>query len=338
MPRTFLHATDHAYKNCGGILISIIILNWNGKKDTIDCLESLEKVEYDSFKIYLVDNGSTDDSVEVIQKQFPKVELVETGKNLGFAGGNNAALRQVLKTNTDYIFLLNNDTVVNPGILDAFVQRAKKEPRTAWGAKLFLYDLPDTLDHLGGIWDEKQAFFRLVGNRKRDDGSAFPDPIELDYICGAALFVPKKAFEEVGLLDERFFLIWEEADWCMRAKRAGFKMRLCPEAKLFHKVSASFQGKAHHAYFSWRNRLLFIEKNFSGKARRKYMKQILFREAIIKYKHLQLRRITRRLGIVLRQDKPHRKEKIQKNRAILRGIRDYVFRRFGDAPKTLYKK
>lgn len=318
-------------------MIAIVILNWNGKEDTIACLESLDRVEYKRYKIYLVDNGSTDDSVKAVREQFPHVELIETGENLGFAGGNNVALCKVLKTDADYIFLLNNDTVVDPGILSAFMQRAEKDPHVVWGAKLYLYDLPDTFDHLGGIWDEKQAFFRLVGHRERDDGSAYLKPIEVDYICGAALFAPKSAFEKAGLLEERYFLIWEEADWCMRAKRAGYRMRLCPEAKLFHKVSASFQGKAHHKYFSWRNRLLFIERNFSGKKRRQYLQRIFLKEVVRKYKHLQLRRFTRRVGLVLRQDKPERKEKIQHNRAIMRGVRDYVFRRFGNCPKSLRK-
>lgn len=319
-------------------MITIIILNWNGKQDTLACLTSLQESDYKDHRIVLVDNGSHDDSVACIQKEFPHVEIIETKTNLGFAGGNNVALRQVLKTNTDYILLLNNDTVVKPEMLTAFVKRAEEQPDSAWGAKLYLYDLPDTFDHFGGNWDPKSGFFRLIANRQRDDGNAYPDPIEMDYICGAALFAPKRIFEKVGLLEERYFLIWEEADWCMRAKKLGYKMQLCPEAKLFHKVSASFVGgKPHQSYFNCRNRLLFIERNFSGKERCRYLFRILAIEMTRTYKHWQMRCIARRLGLILRKDKPGRKEKIQNYRAKLCGVRDYVFRRFGNCPKWVYK-
>ncbi|MDX8430738.1 MAG: glycosyltransferase family 2 protein [Candidatus Algichlamydia australiensis] len=317
-------------------MISVVILNWNGKNDTLACLQSLDNADYQQLKTYVVDNGSTDNSIQAIQAQFPNVELIETGENLGFAGGNNVALRKILQTETDYIFLLNNDTVVRPDIFKSFVARAEKEPNSVWGGKLCLYDLPDTLDHLGGIWDEKHASFRLVGNREKS--ALFSEPIEMDYICGAALFAPKRVFEKVGLLEEKYFLVWEEADWCTRAKRAGFKMLLCPEATLFHKVSASFQDRAHQSYFSFRNRLLFIERNFELKERCKYLFRIFTKEVSKNYKHYQIRLFTRRVGIALRRDKPERAEKIKKLRARLCAFRDYTLRRFGNCPNWLYKK
>ncbi len=245
--------------------IAVIVLNWNGKRDTLACLESLEKLTYPNFEIIVVDNGSTDDSVSAIREHFPQHLLIETGANLGFAGGNNVGIHRAIQRGADLLFLLNNDTVVASDILERFVETFRSHPGAGiLGAKIFLYDERDTLDHLGGAWNRKTGTFDFVGLRQKEDGVRFQQPQELDYVCGAALMLKRSVVEAIGCLEERFFLIWEESDFCFRARKAGFQTLTCPKAHVWHKVSASFVGgKPHSTYFWWRNRLLWMERNCS---------------------------------------------------------------------------
>ncbi len=319
--------------------ISIIILNWNGKQDTLACLESLQKLTYPNYEVIIVDNGSTDDSVSAIRSQFPQHRLIETGSNLGFAEGNNVGIREALAS--DCIFLLNNDTVVAPDILEHFVETFQAHPEAGiLGAKIFLYDKRDTLDHLGGTWNRKTGIFEFVGLRQQDD-DRWQKPQELDYVCGAGFIIKRTVLEHVGLLEPRFFLIWEESDLCFRARKAGFKTLTCPNAKLWHKVSASFVGgKPHSTYFWWRNRLLWIERNCSPLEKLSLYSRILIPDILHMLKIRALKTLQLRFTIRFR---PHintteKQLKLVKNRAALCGVRDYFLRRFGNGPSWIYEK
>ncbi len=296
--------------------IFVVLLNWNGKEDTLVCLKSLEKVTT-PHKVVVVDNGSTDGSVEAISKT--NAHLIETGKNLGYAEGNNVGIKRALEQGADYIFILNNDTRVEPNILESFLKR----DLPIQGGTAHLMDKPHLLDHLGGNWNVKKGTFDLVGARA--PASQWTAPMTLDYVCGVALFVKAEVFKEVGLFDPRFFLFWEESDWCFRAKKKRYTINTCPEAKLYHKVSASFTGgKPHTSYFWWRNRLLWIEKNCpSSKLKRKIIKEALHTLKLYLLKSLQYpfskKTVERRL-------------RLRTYRAILCGVRDYFFRRFGPGP------
>src|SRR5579872_3284426 len=171
-------------------LIFIILLNWNGKKDTLACLESLQKVRYSSFQTIVVDNGSTDDSVHAIRTRYPEISLIETGENLGFAGGNNCGIQYALEKGADFIFLLNNDTEVDPDILTSFVSACDNNPQIGiLGAKLYLFDQRNQFDHFGGYWNRKKGHFDLLGNRVIDDGVSWEKMLPIDYACGCALFI-----------------------------------------------------------------------------------------------------------------------------------------------------
>lgn len=306
--------------------ISIILLNWNGKKDTLGCLKSLAEVDTEH-QVIVVDNGSTDDSVSSIRHSYPDVALLETGENLGYAEGNNAGIRFALEQGADYIFILNNDTTVSPTILSAFL---KNPDAPIQGAKAHLMSDPSLLDHLGGNWNPIRGEFDLIG--ARDQAELWTAPLTLDYVCGVALFVKAEVFRKIGLFDKRYFLFWEESDWCLRAKRAGFSSTFCPEATLFHKVSASFTGgKPHSTYFWWRNRLLWIEKNCSRKERRSLYFRILFPEISRMLKLYILRTL-------FAKKTPERKKKIRTYRAALAGVRDYLTRRFGNGPSWIFQK
>lgn len=318
--------------------IAIIVLNWNGKSDTLACLESLKMLSYPHFETIIVDNGSTDGSATAIREGFPQHQLIETGENLGFAEGNNVGMRQALQRGAELVLLLNNDTIVAADILERLVETYHAHPEAGiLGAKIFLFDQRDTLDHLGGMWRSKTGTFEMVGHR--EDGLQWQHPEKLDYVCGAAFMIKRSVIETIGYLDKRFFLIWEESDFCYRARRAGFETLTCPHAHLWHKVSASFVGgKPHSTYFWWRNRLLWIEKNCSPIERLSLYMRVLIPDILHMLKIRLLKKI--QLG-VLKMFKPsadvkEREMKLLKNRAALCGIRDYFFRRFGNGPSWIY--
>jgi len=247
--------------------VSIIILNWNGKADTLECLASVHQINYPNYKIIVVDNGSSDDSVSAIRTSYPEITLIETGENLGFAEGNNVGIRYALESNTDYILLLNNDTCVDKDFLDHLVSEADKTNNAfVYGPSIFYADRKNTLWFAGARWNsEKLIFGYPLQNSLAEDLPAAP--FESDYICGAALFFHRSVAEQIGLLDDRFFLAWEESDWCFRAKKQGYKSLIIPNAKIWHKVSASFGSESSplRLFFIARNRLLWIEKNLSRK-------------------------------------------------------------------------
>lgn len=307
--------------------ISVVILNWNGKNDTLKCLASLEKVTTPHSAI-VVDNGSTDDSVAAIQQAFPKTSLLETGKNLGYAGGNNVGIQHALDQGADFIFILNNDTTVEPTILEAFLKRDL--PLQGGAARLM--NEPTLLDHLGGNWNVQKGEFEMIGARA--PASEWENPLPLDYVCGVALFVQAEVFRKVGLFEPRFFLFWEESDFCHRAKQEGYAPTTCPEAILYHKVSASFTGgKPHTTYFWWRNRLLWIDRNCAP-SEKKRLKRVIWRDT----RHTLKLYLLKSLQYFFSKKTEERKLRLKTYRAKLRGIKDYCQGRFGNGPSWLFEK
>lgn len=323
-----------------GPRFSIIILNWNGKTDTLACLDSLKKIDHPSFDIIVVDNGSIDDSCAAIKAAFPSVHLIETGKNLGFAEGNNVGIRHALENGADWLFLLNNDTVVDSTILHAFQTQIEKDPKAAIiGGTPYLFEDQNRLDHLGGKWNKKTAQFDFIGLRDIDSDLLWKQNLSLDYACGCALLIKRDVFEAVGLLEPRFFLIWEEADFCFRAKRAGFTIQTCRNAKLWHKVSASFKGKNHSTYFWWRNRLFWIERNCSPREKFCIYIKVIIPELLHLYKISLLKRFQIALTRLIspKKDQQERLGKLKKHKAALQGAGDYFRRRFGNAPPSIFQ-
>lgn len=320
--------------------IAIIVLNWNGKKDTLECLSSLQKISYPDYEVIVIDNGSHDDSVLAIERAFPSIEVIKTHENLGFAEGNNVGIRHALAKGADLFFLLNNDTVVDSGILTAFTTSLKDLPYAGiLGAKIYLYDQKNTFDHLGGRWNPRKGVFDLIAKGLVDDGLQWEIPQKVDYACGAALLIKREVFEKIGELESKFFLIWEESDFCARAQRAGFLTMTCPEAKIWHKVSASFVGgKPHSTYFWWRNRLLWIERNCSSKERLKLFLFVLLPEITHLYKLKILKTIQLKLlsFFTPKKDLSKQRSRVLKYRAACQGIQDYALRRFGNGPAWIY--
>lgn len=313
--------------------IVILLLNYNGKEDTLTCLASLRRVQYPHWEILVVDNGSQDGSIAAIQANYSDcVHLIEAGDNLGFAEGNNVGIRWALNRGADAVFLLNNDTRVDPYVLEAFETQVRQNPEVGiWGAKVYRLDQPDRLDHMGGMWNAERAAFDFVGLGEVDSEGRLDSPKAIDYVCGAGMFVRREVFEKIGLLEKDFFLIWEEADFCFRARRAGFAVMTCPDAKIWHKGSASFQGKPHSTYFWWRNRLLWIRRNCSREERITLYRRQLLPEMLHLCKLYLLKSIQfyPALFFCSSQKRARKKAFLRKTRAALQGMSDYFLGRLG---------
>jgi GT2 family glycosyltransferase len=314
--------------------VFIIILNWNGKVDTLACLNSLKKSTYFNQEIVVIDNGSSDDSVEQIKLLYPSVTMLETGKNLGYAEGNNVGIRFALEHHADYVLLLNNDTTVAIDLLDQLVNAAQQNLDTGvFGATLLYMDQPDTVWFAGAQWNAQSLSFDYPYQDQ-----TVPENLSsaTDYACGAALFFRTEVARSIGLLDARFFLVCEESDWCLRATRAGFGCKLVPSAYVWHKVGASFDGESSplRQYFSFRNRLLWAEKNLS-------LTDLLYlikdsfnpfcpQFTISKSENAPFikRLVWAIIGCKINWFSPIL-------RAKRRGIMDYFFRNFGDCPESI---
>jgi len=244
--------------------VSIVILNWNGLDDTVHCLESLEKITYPNYDIVVVDNGSKGDDAEILREKFKGyIHIIENDKNYGFAEGCNIGMRYALKnSHPDYILLLNNDTVVGPDFLSELVKIAERNPSIGiTGPKIYFYDEPNRLQSAGAVIDWCQGKTPLIGPGEIDKGQ-FEEIKDVDWVIGCALLIKRRALEEIGLLYPKYFAFFEETEWCVRCKKAGFRIIYVPRAKLWHK-SQRTTGKPEGflLYYTTRNRFLFMRRN-----------------------------------------------------------------------------
>ena len=316
--------------------IQVLVLNWNGREDTLQCLHSLTPLLSDSTRVLVVDNGSTDGSVNAIRQAFPTVEYIETGQNLGYAGGNNVGIRHALERGVDYVLVLNNDTIVNPAFLAPLVERAQADPKTAvLGSYIYYLDRPETLNFAGARWNDERAGIEWPGQDEPAD--TVPQTVsETAYVCGAAMLIRASALREIGLFDERFFLVYEEADWCFRARRAGYRCLMVPQSRIFHKVGAAFGSEQSplRAYFSTRNELLWGRLNLLPDQNARLRRRVLARHRPsfpVGTPGLPLlRQLAWRCAQYLRDWRRLLADPVHK--AARLGLRDYFLGRFGNCP------
>jgi len=262
--------------------VSVIIVNWNGFKDTLVCLASLAKInkKYADLTVIVVDNGSTNESVREIRQKFPAVTLLETGKNLGFTGGNNFGMHYALAHGADFVWLLNNDTFVDPNVL-SFVSVFKDPKVGIAGSKIYFapehefhhdrykaQERGNVLWYAGGIVDWANVYASHRGVDEVDRGQ-YDATSETPFITGCSLMIRKEVIEKIGMLDDRYYLYLEDLDFCLRAKEAGYKLMYVPSSVLWHvnAGSSARPGNPLHEYYLTRNRLLlgFRYTNFRTK-------------------------------------------------------------------------
>lgn len=258
--------------------VSVIVLTHNGKKDTLECLSSLAAVEDKDWNIILVDNGSSDGTLDVVRCAFPDVKVIENRANLGFAEGNNVGVRYAVERGSEYILLLNNDTHVEPTFQRELLRVAESDPSIGIvGPRIFSHDRPESVWFDGGYVDWNGGSITRVRSGSADNSAheAFP----VDCVEGTALCIKRQVIDSIGLLDPRFFFYYEETDWCVRAHRVGYKIMLAPNARIWHKVSGTIgRGSPATTYYMTRNVFLFFGKHLMGLERAQVMGKLLLRE------------------------------------------------------------
>ena len=242
--------------------VTIIILNWNGKEDTIECLESLKHITYPNYEILLVDNGSTDGSVECFRERYPVMEIIENGENLGFAEGNNVGIRRAMDDGADYVLLLNNDTVVDPEFLGELVKVAEGDEEIGVvGPKIYYYDEPNKIHYGGGKinWWIGRPYHCLINTI--DSDNFINDAEDVDFVTGCCMLLNVQINNDI-FFDEKYFAYFEDADLCVRLQRSGYKLVYNPNSKIWHKISRSsgLQSEFYNYHFG-RNRILFMKKH-----------------------------------------------------------------------------
>jgi hypothetical protein len=244
--------------------IAVVILNWNGLKDTLECLNSFRTIVYPSYSILVIDNGSTGNDAEIIKEEFgDSVCLIKEEKNLGFAGGCNVGIRWALSTGANYVLLLNNDTVVDSNFLVELANVAQNDKQIGIvGPKVYQYEQPNRIATAGGKVNLWTGSTPLIGAREIDAGK-FDCIREVDFVSGCALLIKEETIRKIGLLDEKYFAYYEETDWCTKAKKACFKVVYVPKAKIWHK-NPKTRTSEFTMYLMTRNRFLFVKNNSSG--------------------------------------------------------------------------
>ncbi len=241
-----------------------VVLSWNGREDTLSCLESLTRVEGAALQIVCVDNGSSDGSQQAVRERFPRVLLIEAGVNLGYSAANNLGIRHALAHGARWVMLVNNDATVAPDVIAGFERAAREHPRAGiLAGKVYFADRPQT------VWFAGQRVSELLGYSGRPRGYGRPDGPRYSRVAttgravGALMAVSREAIDAVGLLDEELFAYVEDVDWALRVRAAGYEVVFAPGARAWHRVSASTGGEAastHTLYYGVRNTIIALER------------------------------------------------------------------------------
>lgn len=292
--------------------VSIVILNWNGWKDTLECLDSLWEINYSNYDIIIVDNDSYDDSVLKIRKYIElvfdtddslkkhfevketsqmdlsndepddstknEVTIIKARENLGFSCGNNLGIEYALKfTKPDYILLLNNDTVVKDDFLNGLLAPTMVyEGVGVVGPKTCYFPEKDYINSAGAQMKWPLGIAKNRGIGELDQGQ-YDESREVDSVLGACMLIRSHVIEEVGMLDSNFFLMLEETDFCLRVGKAGYKIFYQPSSIVYHKEGFSARLSQISLYYSYRNRILLLKKHVSLSKRVIYSNLIFFR-------------------------------------------------------------
>ena len=233
-----------------------IVLNYNGNDVLPLCLDSLYRSEYPNLEIVVVDNASKDGSLEDARKRFSRFHFIKNSKNIGFAAGNNVAIRFALEKMADYVFLLNNDATVDPDTIGKMVEEAEKDPSAGIFSPLILS--PD-----GNVWFSGGKILWLKMKTVHMPLSESNYSNRTDCVSGCAMLVKKAVFKKIGLFDEKFFLYYEDADFSLRAKRAGFDLKIIPSIFAHHAEKSETENPAK-LYWLVLSGLIFFKKNSSG--------------------------------------------------------------------------
>ena len=303
-------------------IVYIVILNWNRLDDTLECIESISTLYYPNFKIIVVDNGSKENSPDIINEKYKDVILIKNKENLGFAEGNNVGIRYALSKDAKYIWLLNNDTVVDQNALTAMIEIGESIPECGiMGSKIYYYDKPELIWFAGATINWRKAVSNHIGQNQNDDPQ-YDFLREMERVTGCSMLIKGEICDRIGLMDEKLFLYTEELDWCVRAKKAGYKILYVPDSKVYHKISLSTGDNTGiiFNYFNTRNFLYVIQKNMSFPKREYYLINAIFHR-LIECKAI--------LKDIIQPNFWLKENKITIHASKLRGVYDFTIGRMG---------
>lgn len=243
--------------------VTILILNYNNWSDTYECLKSLKGLAYDNYQILVVDNGS-----DQKPEQSLGVSVIYNQDNLGFSGGNNVGIKEALKKDSDYILLLNNDTTVEKDFLKKMIEVGENDFEAGiLGSKIYFYNQPNKIWFAGGVIAPFKIKGYHLGLNEKDKGQ-YEETDLVDYITGCCMLIKREVIDTIGYLDEDYFLYYEDSDYCWRARKAGFKCLMAPQAKIYHKCSVGLgEASPTYVYYHIRNAFLMVKKNGSTLAK-----------------------------------------------------------------------
>ena len=295
--------------------VGVVVLNWRRPREILACLASISEQDYPSYEIVVVDNGSANGSVEVIQRQFPAIGVIENGRNLGFAAGSNVGIDYLVRRGADYVLLLNDDALCDPDVLHRMVELAEAEPDIGMlGPTIFYADVPGNIIWSAGGSIDRLGRARHLQENEISDGP-LPPPQDVDYVTGCALLIRSGVIATVGLLDERFFAYWEEVEWCARVRAAGYRVVHLPAARVWHGIrQVDRETSEFYQYLMTRNRLLYLE--CAGD-----------RWTAVALAGLDILRTSLSWRL-----KPRHRAMRPYSLTLLRAVWDYTFRRFGPPP------
>ena len=242
-------------------LVIAVILNTNHREDTLACLGSLQRQDYGNLRVIVLDNASTDGSVEAIQCQYPAVQIIGLTQNLGYAGNNNTGIQAAVAQGADWVYVMNEDIVLAEDSIRQLVCQSQMDPRVGMAGPLVYHFTQPTVVQSAGGWMSRTWQSFHYGQNEPDQGQ-FTQPRPVDWISGCAILVRREVIEQAGMLDERFFYYWEETEWCVRAARHGWKLLFVPQSKIWHKgVQVDYAPSPNVTYYWTRNWFLLLAKH-----------------------------------------------------------------------------
>ena len=239
-------------------VVTIVVLTWENYEETADCLDSLESISYDNYRVVVVDNGSEDGSAERIASEYDWCTVIQNDENIGFAPGNNVGISHALETETDYVLLLNDDTIVTEDFLDPLVETMERYDRVAAVGGLNL--LPDSGEiHNAGY--RFHPWLAAKGNLHREPVSDEPYPV--DFVQSCLVLLNPEFLKEIGLLNENYFLGMEDVDLAWKARAKGWKVLVDPDSRIYHRVGETSTSSPFSVYHKVRNKCQFASENLS---------------------------------------------------------------------------
>ena len=301
-------------------LVVAVVLNTNRCAATLAYLESLAGLTYPRCQVVVLDNASTDGSVEAIGRAFPDVAVLELQENRGYAGNNNVGIEAAIARGAEWIFVVNEDVVVAPECLSELVRVGQSDATAGvLGPMVYHADEPVVIQSAGGRLDDRWAA-RHRGEHELDVGQ-YAGPCRVDWVSGCAILIRRAVIDEVGVLDDRFFYYWEEVDLCLRASTAGHSIVHVPSARVWHSGAQRTDSPAPSvAYYNTRNQFLLMAKH----------------QAPLGVKLANWARVgwTVTSWALL----PGRADRREHRRAMLRGAIDFTCDRYGRMPPPLVPK